>query len=65
MTVRTNTEALHAYLDAQHTAQAMLRTVAAYLDGHQEGTSPDEIDWGHVGDIRHVIDQLERLVNQA
>ncbi len=64
-TTRTNTAALAAYIEAQQQARVLLADVTAYLDGHQDCATPEEIHWGHVGDISAVITQLTRILEHT
>jgi hypothetical protein len=63
-TATRSNAAQHAYLAAQRTARSLLARVAAELDGHQECTSHDAIDWGHVGDINRIVQQLQEVVGE-
>jgi hypothetical protein len=54
-------EALAAYLAAQREAREALAALTRYLDGHQECATPDEINWGHVGDVRRIVAALGAL----
>jgi hypothetical protein len=47
-----NSKALNAFLAAKHEIDAMLARLAALSADHFE-TSPDEINWGHVGTLNH------------
>jgi hypothetical protein len=68
MTTRTrptNDTALDAYITAQREARAALEALTRYLDTHQDATAPAQIHWGHVGDIRHVVDVLNTVNEPA
>jgi len=57
--------ALAAYLDAQRTAHALLTQVDAMLEHHQDTKTPEEIHWGHVGDINAIVHQLQQMMSNA
>jgi hypothetical protein len=56
--------ALDAFLAAKVEIDAMLERLAALSADHFE-TSPDEIDWGHVGTLNHYRDRLREITNMA
>jgi hypothetical protein len=62
---RTNHDALEAYVDAQDSARTLLAQLTAQLAAHQDTLAPREINWGHVGDITHIVTQLEALVTHT
>ena len=62
-TPRTNATALDAYIDAQRQARTLLEQLTAHLDAHQESLIPEQIHWGHVGDINAIVGRLEELVH--
>lgn len=64
-TQQTNEAAVNAYIAAQVEAHDLVAKVAAYLEGHQDCTSPEKLHWGHVGDIQRVIDQLKDIIAEA
>jgi hypothetical protein len=58
----TNDAARAAYVTAQQQARALLQQVQNWLDGHQECSTPDDIHWGHVGDVNSVIQGLKNIL---
>lgn len=66
-TTQPTPTALHAYLGAQQTAHALLTQVSALLAQHQDTTFAGEgmVDWGHVGDINAIVEQLQQIVHNA
>ena len=59
-----NTKALDAFLAAKTEIDAMLERLAALSADHFE-TSPDEINWGHVGTLEHYASLLKRITDSA
>ena len=66
MTRRTteNSKAIDAFLAAKTEIDAMLERLAALSADHFE-TSPDEINWGHVGTLNHYRDRLRDITDCA
>ena len=59
-----NTKALDAFLAAKFEIDAMLERLAALSADHFD-TSPDEINWGHVGTLAHYAELLKRITDAA
>ena len=59
-----NTKALDAFIAAKTEIDAMLERLAAPSAEHFE-TSPDEINWGHVGTLNHYASLLKRITDSA
>jgi len=59
-----NTKALDAFLAAKFEIDAMLERLAALSADHFE-TSPDEINWGHVGTLNHYRAKLREITDMA
>ena len=59
-----NTKALDAFLAAKFEIDAMLARLAALSADHFE-TSPDEINWGHVGTLNHYRAKLREITDMA
>ena len=59
-----NTKALDAFLAAKFEIDAMLERLAALSADHFE-TSPDEINWGHVGTLNHYRAKLHEITDMA
>ena len=66
MTHRTqdNTKALDAFFAAKFEIDAMLERLATLSAEHFE-TSPDEINWGHVGTLNHYRARLREITDMA
>ena len=59
-----NSKALDAFLAAKFEIDAMLERLAALSVDHFE-TSPDEINWGHVGTLNYYRDCLREITDSA
>ena len=60
----TNDKALDAFLAAKFEIDAMLERLAAPSADHFK-TSPDEINWGHVGTLNHYRAKLREISDSA
>jgi len=58
----TNDTALAAYVAAHAAAAELLEDIAEALDEHH-GVAPEQINWGHVGDVDAVVEQLTVIKN--
>ena len=59
-----NTKALDAFLAAKSEIDAMLERLAAPSADHFK-TSPDAINWGHVGTLNHYRAKLREVTDSA
>ena len=59
-----NTKALDAFMITKIQIDAMLERLKALSDDHFE-TSPDEINWGHVGTLNHYSSLLRQITDSA
>ncbi|MDR5654252.1 hypothetical protein [Ruixingdingia sedimenti] len=59
-----NSKALDAFIAAKAEIDTMLERLAAFSADHFE-TSPDEIDWGHVGTLKHYASLLRQITDSA
>ena len=59
-----NAKALDAFIAAKTEIDAMLQRLAALSADHFE-TSPDEINWGHVGTLNHYASLLRQITDSA
>ena len=59
-----NSKALDAFIAAKLEIDSMLERLKALSDDHFE-TSPDEINWGHVGTLEHYASLLKRITDSA
>ena len=59
-----NSQALDAFLAAKFEIDTMMERLAALSADHFE-TSPDEINWGHVGTLNHYASLLRQITDSA
>lgn len=57
-------KALDAFIAAKSEIDAMLERLATLSADHFE-TSPDEINWGHVGTLNHYRAKLREITDMA
>ena len=57
-------QAIDAFLARKAEIDAMLERIKALSDDHFD-TSPDEINWGHVGTLAHYAELLKRITDAA
>ena len=63
-TERNNEKALGAFVARKTEIDAMLERIQALSDDHFD-TSPDDINWGHVGTLAHYAELLKRITDAA
>jgi hypothetical protein len=61
---KSHDEALAAFVARKHEIDAMLDRLRALSDDHFY-VSPDEVDWGHVGDLGYCAELLRRVTDRA
>jgi NTP pyrophosphatase (non-canonical NTP hydrolase) len=61
---RTNDKALAAFMTRKAEIDTMLARLQALSDEHFEA-SPDEIHWGHVGDLADMAKNLREICDCA
>ncbi len=61
---RNAASALDAFIAKKAEIDAMLERIKALSDDHFD-TSPDEINWGHVGTLAHYAELLKRITDDA
>ena len=54
-----NDEALAAFVTRKAEIDTMLERLAR-LSGDHFGVAPEDVHWGHVGDLGHVIERLRQ-----
>ena len=59
-----NTKTLDAVMTTKFQVDAMLERLKALSDDNFE-TSPDEINWGHVGTLSHYASLLRQITDSA
>jgi len=57
-----NTKALNAYIEIQEKAKRRIKMFETYLENHQNAFAPEEINWGHVGNIARAIVGLNDIL---
>ncbi len=62
--IKSNDEALAAFVARKHEIDAMLDRLRALSDEHFN-VSPDEVHWGHVGSLGHYAELLKRITDCA
>ncbi len=63
-TLRSNQDALAAFVCKKAEIDSMLERIKALSDDHF-GYAPDEIDWGHVGTLGYYAEMLKRITDSA
>lgn len=58
----TNRTAIAAYLAAHAAAAELLEDITEALDEYH-CVAPEQINWGHVGDVNEVVSQLAAIKN--
>ena len=58
-----NQKAVDGYVRQVGRASEALDRLTQYIEDHGE-IGPDEINWGHVGQMAHLVGQLTELVDQ-
>lgn len=53
--------AADTYIALQAKAAAQLEAISVALEAHQDGIDPEQVNWGHVGDLKHAIELLEQI----
>ena len=61
---QSNDEALAAFIGKELEIDAMLDRLKALSDDHFN-VSPDDVDWGHVGDLGYYAELLKRITDRA
>jgi len=64
MMTRTNDKALAAFMARKAEIDTMLARLQALSDEHFEA-SPDDIHWGHVGDLADISKNLCEICDRA
>jgi hypothetical protein len=61
---KNNDAALDAFIAAKAEIDAMLARLAAHSADHF-GSSPEEVNWGHVGTLDHYRARLREITDMA
>ena len=59
---KTNEKAVNAFMLRVMEAQEKIEVLKAYFENHME-ENPEEINWGHVGNAAHAVEQLNEIIN--
>ena len=59
-----NSKALNAFMAAKHEIDTMLARIQTLSDDHF-ATNPDEIHWGHVGNLDKYASLLRQITDSA
>ena len=57
-----NDKALAQYLALQNKIEEQLEALKLQIVEVQDSTMPEEINWGHVGDLNHISFKLSELI---
>ena len=60
----TNQTALDAFIRGKTEIDEMLARIQGLSDDHFN-VHPDDVHWGHVGDLAHYTEQLRRITDSA
>jgi hypothetical protein len=63
-TPRSNGDALAAFVQSKAEIDAMLSRLQSFSGDHF-GIAPDEVSWGHVGNLGHYAELLRRITDMA
>ena len=61
MPATTKRTALEAYMAAHAEAIALIERIHEAIDNHDVSPAPDDIHWGHVGDMVETRRQLQEI----
>jgi hypothetical protein len=64
MATRSKKDAIDAFLAKKAEIDAMLDRLQALSNDHFNA-SPDEVKWGHVGNLEHYASLLKRITDSA
>ncbi len=60
----SNEEAIAAFAHNVASALELMTLIRRHLDDHM-GVGPDEVNWGHVGDAGHTVEQLKEIARSC
>jgi hypothetical protein len=61
MTTQTKPNALDAYMAAHAEAIALIERIQEAIENHDDAPAPEEIHWGHVGDMVETRQMLQAI----
>jgi hypothetical protein len=63
-TIKSNDDALAAFMQKKAEIDAMLSRLQRLSDDHF-GVAPDEVTWGDIGSLGHYAELLKRITDMA
>ena len=63
MTTTEKRTALKAFIEHNEKINALLKRISAHTEDHL-GVSPDEVNWGHVGTMAHMGEELQDIADR-
>ena len=61
MTTQNKPTALDAYIAAHAEALALIERIHEAIENHDDAPAPEQIHWGHVGDIGRLREMLQAV----
>jgi hypothetical protein len=61
MPKQTKPSALDAYMAAHADALALIERIHEAIENHDDAPTPEQIHWGHVGDIAEIRSELQAI----
>ena len=61
MTTQNKPTALDAYMVAHAEALALIERIHEAIENHDDAPAPEQIHWGHVGDIGRIREMLQAV----
>ena len=61
MTTQNKPAALDAYMAAHADALALIERIHEAIENHDDAPAPEQIHWGHVGDIGRIREMLQAV----
>ena len=64
MTSQTSRTARDAYMEHHTAALALLARIGEALENHDDAPPPEELTWGHVGDMAETERELQQIADR-
>jgi hypothetical protein len=61
MATQNKLTALDAYMAAHADALALIERIQEAIENHDDAPAPEQIHWGHVGDIGRIREMLQAV----
>ena len=61
MPTQTKRTALQAYMENQTAVLALVERIHEAIENHDTDPAPEQIHWGHVGDIAEIRSELQAI----